>query len=58
MSIQRYREALKDIPGAKSLTMHYEDGGKIEVYSIAGREIRFKGGATMDEVREGFRSDG
>lgn len=55
MSIQRYREALKDIPGADGLTMRYEDGGKIEVYAIAGREIQFKPNATAGEVRAAFK---
>jgi len=50
MSIATMRQEM-NIPGIERLTMRYEDGGKIEVYSIGEIEVRVKPGANAEEVR-------
>lgn len=59
MSILVYREALRDIvPGSERLLMQYEDGGKIQVFSIDERAVRVGPMATPEEVKEAFLKDG
>ena len=48
MSIQVLR---KSLPG---ITMRYEDGGKVQVYKVDDREIKFPPGATDEEIIAAF----
>lgn len=47
MSIMKMRAELKE----PALTMRYEDGGKIEVWSTATKTVRTRAGASASEVR-------
>jgi hypothetical protein len=38
-----------------SLTMRYEEGGKVEVWSDAKRSVRVRGGASAAEVAAAFQ---
>lgn len=54
MSINTLREQLQDIPGAGSLIMSYEDGGKVQVFTIGDRSVRLGPGATAADIRAAF----
>jgi hypothetical protein len=54
MSIQDFRAAMGDIPGGERLTMGYEDGGKVQVFSIDEKSVRVGPTATPAEVKEAF----
>ena len=49
MSIQVLRESL---PG---VTMRYDDGGKVQVYKVGDREIKFPPNATDEEIIAAFK---
>jgi hypothetical protein len=51
MSIQDLRRAFSDIPGAHTLTMRYEDGGKVEVFTIGDKLARVPAMSTHDQIR-------
>ncbi|WP_375413091.1 hypothetical protein [uncultured Bradyrhizobium sp.] len=55
MSITTLREELKGISGAERLVMNYEDGGKVQVFSIDDVAVRVGPNATIDEIKEAFR---
>ena len=46
MSIRELREQLSDIPGASTMTMEYENGGRIQVFKIGEVEVRLESGLT------------
>jgi hypothetical protein len=54
MSMQDYREGLVGIPGAERLTMRYEDGGKIQAFSIDDKTVRVGPTARPAEVKAAF----
>ena len=41
------RESLRDIPGGRSLTMRYEDGGATQVFQIGEDELPFPGSQSV-----------
>jgi hypothetical protein len=51
LSIQTLREEFKDIPGAHELTMSYEDGGKIEVFTIGDKQARVPAMSSHDQIK-------
>lgn len=54
MSIQSLREELAGVPGAERLTMQYDDGGKVQVFSIDQTAVRLGPTATTAEIRDAF----
>jgi len=46
MSIFELKEQLKDIPGAGSMTMAYEDAGRIQVFKNGEVEVKLESGLT------------
>ena len=54
MSISVFRAGLQGIPGAERMIMSYEDGGKVQVFSIDGTKVRVGPNATPAEVKEAF----
>jgi len=50
MSIQNLREQ-----GLKGLTMRYEDGGKVQVFMMDGKEVRLGPTATAEEIKAAFK---
>lgn len=46
MSIFELKEQLKDIPGAGSMTMAYEESGRIQVFKIGEVEVWLESGLT------------
>lgn len=56
MSIQSIREGLKDIPGAHTLIMNYEQGGAVEVYTIGEKSVRVPAASTAAQIREAFQA--
>ncbi|TFV71679.1 hypothetical protein E4K64_25455 [Bradyrhizobium frederickii] len=42
--------------GLPGLTMDYEDGGRVQVFKSAGREVRVPGDATDAEIIAAFRA--
>jgi len=56
MSISTLRQELKDIPGAETLVMRYEDGGKTQVFIIGEKEVRLGPTAGADEIRAAILS--
>jgi hypothetical protein len=50
MSIQAVREALKHIPGGKSLTMRYGNGGRTQIFMIGDLEIETGPDATPADI--------
>jgi len=50
MSIQDLRER-----GLKGITMRYEDGGKIQVYRLGDKEIKFEPTASNEEIVAAFK---
>jgi hypothetical protein len=51
MSINAYREALKDIPGGSSMTMRYGDGGRTQIFRIGDDEVEVGPEATASDIR-------
>jgi len=51
MSIRDLREQLKDIPSTSGLTMRYEGGGRVQVFTIGDKEARVGPAASNDEIR-------
>jgi hypothetical protein len=41
----------------KGLTMRYEDGGKVEVFKLGDKEVRFGPGASDGEVMAAFKDE-
>jgi hypothetical protein len=50
MSIQAVREALKHIPGGKSLTMRYGSGGRTQIFMIGDDEVEVGPDATPSDI--------
>jgi len=50
MSIQNLRES-----GLKGITMRYEEGGKVEVYTLGDREIKFDAPASYEAIIAAFK---
>lgn len=50
MSIQTLREQ-----GLKDITMRYEDGGKVQVFTMNGKEVRLGPSATVEEIKAAFK---
>jgi hypothetical protein len=50
MSIQAVREALKHIPGGKSLTMRYGAGGRTQIFMIGDYEVEVGPDATPSDI--------
>jgi hypothetical protein len=40
-----------------SLTMRYDDGGRVEVWTDAKRSVRVRGGASEAEIAAAFREE-
>jgi hypothetical protein len=51
MGIHSLKEELKDIPGIGQLVMSYEDGGKVQVFSIGEIKARVGPMAQIAEIR-------
>lgn len=51
MSIQ----ALREVHGLRGITMRYEEGGKVQVYKIGEKEVRFPPEATNAEIAAAFK---
>lgn len=43
MGVHDLREQLKHIPGGRDLTMRYENGGAVQVFTIGEDEVRLPG---------------
>ena len=56
MGIADLREQLKDLPGAATLTMSYQDGGRTETYKIGETIVSVEAGATAKAIREAFEA--
>lgn len=52
MSIRELREANEELAG---ITMRYEDGGRVQVYMLGDREIKFDATATIEQVAAVFK---
>jgi len=50
MSIQNLREQ-----GLEGITMRYEDGGKVQVFMMNGKEVRIGPTATDEEIKAAFK---
>ena len=50
MSIQNLREQ-----GFEGITMRYEDGGKVQVFMMNGKEVRIGPTATDEEIKAAFK---
>ena len=50
MSIHTLRE--QGLPG---LTMRYEEGGKVQVFEMNGKEVRLGPNATDEEIKAAFK---
>jgi hypothetical protein len=50
MSIQAVREALKHIPGGKSMTMRYGNGGRTQIFMIGDEEVEVGPDATPSDI--------
>ena len=50
MSIQNLREQ-----GLEGITMRYEDGGKVQVFMMNGKEVRLGPTATDEEIKAAFK---
>lgn len=50
MSIGQLREE-----GFADLTMRYEEGGAVQVFTYKGKEVRLSGSAMMGEIKEALR---
>lgn len=52
MGISDLRQHLADVPGIQGLTMRYEDGGRVQVYTIDGvYEGRVGPNASNDDIK-------
>jgi len=49
MSIRTLRDQ-----GLKGLTMRYEEGGKVQVFMMDGKEVRLEGSPTDEEIKAAF----
>ena len=52
MSIHTLREL-----GLANITMRYEDGGKVQVFEMNGREVRVGPMATDEEIKAAFEKE-
>lgn len=52
----RVKELMEGYPALHTLRMRYEDGGKTEVWSIAEKEVRVRGGAKPLEIHAAFEA--
>lgn len=50
MSIHTLREQ-----GLAGITMRYEDGGKVQVFMMDGKEVRLGPSATDEEIKAAFK---
>ena len=50
MSIQAVREALKHIPGGKSMTMRYGNGGRTQIFMIGDEEVEVGPDASPSDI--------
>jgi hypothetical protein len=50
MSIQAVREALKHIPGGKTMTMRYGAGGRTQIFMIGDDEVEVGPDATPSDI--------
>jgi hypothetical protein len=50
MSIQTLRAH-----GLKGITMRYEEGGKVQVFMMDGKEVRLGPTATEEEIKVAFK---
>ena len=50
MSIQAIREALSHIPGGKTATMRYGNGGRTQIFMIGDEEVEVGPDATASEI--------
>ncbi len=50
MSIHTLREQ-----GLAGLTMRYEDGGKVQVFMMDGKEVRLGPNATDEDIKAAFK---
>lgn len=52
MSIATLREELRGMPGAERLVMNYDEGGKVQVFSIDDVAVRVGPMATAAEIKD------
>jgi len=50
MSIQAFREALKNIPGGDKMVMRYGNGGRTQIFVIGEDEIEVGPEATASDI--------
>ncbi len=50
MSIAALREQ-----GLKGITMRYEDGGKVQVFTMDGKEVKLGSGATVEQIKDALK---
>lgn len=50
MSIHTLRQ--EGLPG---ITMRYEEGGKVQVFTMDGKEVRLGPTATVEEIKAAFK---
>lgn len=56
MGIMELRSELSGkVPGSDRLTMSYEDGGKVQVFSIEELSVRVGPMATVSEIEAAFK---
>ncbi len=46
---------LRQISGLAGITMRYEEGGKVQVYKVGDREIKFGPTASDEEIEAAFK---
>lgn len=46
---------LREDKGLAGITMRYEDGGKVQVYKVGDREIKFGPNASDEEIVAAFK---
>ncbi len=51
------RDALQGIPGAEACLMRYEDGGKVQAFSIGDVTVRVPAAATCSDIRSAFLAE-
>lgn len=52
MSIHSLREQ-----GLDGITMRYEEGGKVQVYAVGDKEVRFGPNVTDEEIVAAFKDE-
>jgi hypothetical protein len=51
MSIRELREHCQEIPGSHQIIMSYEDGGKVQVFTMGDVVVKLGPSATRDEIK-------